>query len=193
MPLDATACQPVSKMDPSQKYFLAADHNFANHNIGPSVTMIMDINGTAGKSLFSGGVEGGGKVSFSLHDKMFNNFDALKHADYLINIMKDEADIHFTDHDRDTIQPTLYLLNIEYVSGGDHDLRRELNKIELLGMLLNGNMYKLVETRGCTGISHLNTMERVMSLLNIRLSSLALAFDPETDEWLLYENLEGVI
>ena len=32
-----------------------------------------------------------------------------------------------------------------------------------------------------------------MSLLNIRLSSLALAFDPETDEWLLYENLEGVI
>ena len=30
-----------------------------------------------------------------------------------------------------------------------------------------------------------------MSLLNIRLSSLALAFDPETDEWLLYEILEG--
>ena len=50
-------------------------------------------------------------------------------------------------------------------------------------------MNKLVATRGCPGLSYLNTAEREMSLLNIRISSLAHAFDPETDEGLLSEIL----
>ena len=31
-----------------------------------------------------------------------------------------------------------------------------------------------------------------MSLINIGISSIALTFDPETDEWILSEVLEGV-
>ena len=70
--------------------------------------------------------------------------------------MRDKSRIHFTDDYWDTIQPTPYLLRMEYDSGGDHTLRRVFNQIELLGMFLNDNMEKLVETQGCPGIYYLN-------------------------------------
>ena len=72
-----------------------ADHYFTKHNGGPSVTLIMKITGTSGESLFSGGVEGISKVSVSLNDTTFNPSDGLNHAADLINIIKDEAHIHF--------------------------------------------------------------------------------------------------
>ena len=100
------------------------DHNIKRHNVVPSVTLIINNTGTSGKSIFSGAVEGSGKVSVYLHDKMLNPSDGLKHASDLINIMKDEAQTHFTDDDRDTIQPTAYLLHMECDGGGDHEFRR---------------------------------------------------------------------
>ena len=103
---------------------LVEDHNFTKHNVVPYITLIINITGTAGKSIFSGGVEGSGKVSVSLHDKTLNSSDGLKHASDLINIMKDEARPHFTDDDRDTIQPTAYLLHMEFDGGGDYEFRR---------------------------------------------------------------------
>ena len=126
-------------------------------------------------------MEGSGALSVSLHGTIFNTSNGLNNAADLLNIMKDEARIHFTNDDQDMIQPTPYLLHMEYYSRGDHDLRRVFNKISLLGLFLNGNMDKLVATRGCHGISYLNTVGRVMSLLNTGLSSLSLSFDPETD------------
>ena len=76
---------------------------------------------------------------------------------------------------------------------GDHDLRRVLNKIALIGLLLNGNMKKFLGTRRCPGTSYLNTAERAISLINIMISSLTLAFGTDTDEWILSEILEGVV
>ena len=63
----------------------------------------MNITGTSVKSLFSGGVKGSGKVSDSLHDTTFNPSDVLNHANDLINNMKDESRIHFTNDNLDTI------------------------------------------------------------------------------------------
>ena len=77
--------------------------------------------------------------------------------------------------------------------GGNHELRHVFNQVSTLGMFLNINMDKLVATRGCTGLSYLNTVEREMSLLNVGISSLTLAFGTDTDEWILSEILEGVV
>ena len=99
-------------------------HNFTNHNVVPSIILIINITGTAGESIFIGGVEGSGKVSVSLHNTTLNLSDGLKHASDLINIMKDEARPHFTDDDRDTIQPTAYLLHTDCDGGSDHEFRR---------------------------------------------------------------------
>ena len=103
--------------------------------------------------------------------------------------MKDEAQIYFTNDNWNTIQPTLYLLHMECGGRGDYDLICVFNQISLLGKFLNGKMDKLVATWGCSVLSYINTVEREMSLLNIRISSLAHAFDPETDEGLLSEIL----
>ena len=65
MLIAATACQYASTISPSQK--LSADLDFTNHNVEPSVTLIMDITGTAGESVFNGVVEVSEKVSLSLH------------------------------------------------------------------------------------------------------------------------------
>ena len=100
------------------------DHNFTKHNVVPSIILIINNTGTAGESIFIGEVEGSGKVSVYLHDKMLNPSDGLKHASDLINIMKDESRPYFTDDDRDTIQSTAYLLHMEFDGGGDHEFRR---------------------------------------------------------------------
>ena len=52
-------------------------------------------------------------------------------------------------------------------------------------------MDKLVATRGCPGLSCLNTSEQAMVILNIGLSSLALSNDPNTEEWLTSKVLKG--
>ena len=48
-------------------------------------------------------------------------------------------------------------------------------------------------TRGCPGLSYLNTCKRPMSLLNIGLSSLAVSLDVVEDKWLMTEVLSGAM
>ena len=112
MLIAATAHQSASTIFPSLKEFLAEDHNFTKYNVGPSVTLIMNINGTVYASLFSGGVEVSGDASSHLHNAMFNPYHGLKHAADFLNIMKYEARIHFTDYDQYSIQPTPNLLHM---------------------------------------------------------------------------------
>ena len=52
-------------------------------------------------------------------------------------------------------------------------------------------MEKINSTRGCPGISYLNTAERPVSLLNYGLASISLRMDPEMPEW-LHEILNSV-
>ena len=52
-------------------------------------------------------------------------------------------------------------------------------------------MDKLTATRGCPGLSYLNTCERAMSILNIGFSALSLTLDPHCDQWLIEEVLAG--
>ena len=68
--------------------------------------------------------------------------------------------------------PAPYLVIFEYDGGPDHKLYHIANQIYLFAVLLVGNMDKLVATRGCPGLSYLNTSERAMDTLKIGLSGL---------------------
>ena len=64
MLLGATYCQSTSAIVPSQTNKIAADHDFEKHNLGPYVTLTMNITGTTCESLLSGGVEVSRKYMF---------------------------------------------------------------------------------------------------------------------------------
>ena len=81
---------------------------------------------------------------------------------------------------------------MECDGGPDHNLTFLLDQLSLLGLFLVGGMDKLTSTRGCPGLSYLNTAERPMSNLNRGISSLSLMMDPNTPAW-LRELLHGVV
>ena len=54
-------------------------------------------------------------------------------------------------------------------------------------------MEKLAATRGCPGLSYLNTAKRAMAILNIGLSGLALSIDLNIEQLLLSKFLKGTM
>ena len=53
-------------------------------------------------------------------------------------------------------------------------------------------MDKLTATRCCARLSYLNTLEHVISLLNIALLALSLTIDPNVDDWLLKHVINNI-
>ena len=70
--------------------------------------------------------------------------------------------------------PTPYFVLVKCDGKPDHNLGHLVNQISLFVLSLAGNMDKLVATRGCPGLSYLNTTKRAMAIINIGLSGLAL-------------------
>ncbi len=62
----------------------------------------------------------------------------------------------------------------------------------LFGLFLICNVDKMTATRCCPGLSFLNIVERAMSLVNMGISSLALAIDPDADKFLVEEVIKGM-
>ena len=73
----------------------------------------------------------------------------------------------------------------------DHNLTHIGNQVALVGLFLSGRMDKLTATRGCPGLSYLNSCERAMPILNIGLSALSLTIDPNCEKWLMEDVLNG--
>ena len=88
--------------------------------------------------------------------------------------MKDEAEMATLDLIAGGGRPTPYLLLAECDGRPDHNLFHLENQISCFELFIVGNMEKLVETRGCTGLSYLKTAERAMDILNIELLGLEL-------------------
>ena len=79
------------------------------------------------------------------------------------------------------VQPLTYHVYFETDGGTDNRAMLFSNQIAYLGLFFIGNMDTLVTTRGCPGLSDLNTCGRAMSLFNIGLSSLELSLDVDED------------
>ena len=65
--------------------------------------------------------------------------------------------------------PTSYRIIVEYDGRPDHNFRKIANQISMFVLLLVGIKDKLVATRGCPGLSYLNTDKRAMDIPNIGL------------------------
>ena len=82
------------------------------------------------------------------------------------------------------VKSLAYVVLIECYGGPDQKLTFFANQLPLIGILLVGNMDKLIETLTCPGISYLKMVERPIYILNYGLVSLALRMDPDTTECL---------
>ena len=109
-----------------------------------------------------------GHTFMSLHYETFNPSSGYNHAAcfhqfllYLANSRDCGVDTSMED-----FKSLTFMLLIELYGGPDHKLTFLDNQLSFIGLFLVGNMYKLNVTRGCPGISHLNTADIPMSLLN---------------------------
>ena len=141
----------------------------------PSVTNRMIMTETAGESLYSGGPNGLGRIFVSVHNETTNPSTGFKHIansyEVLINLSRKSR----SAPDDQLVQPLPYYVYFETDGDTYHRAMLFSNQISYLGLFMIGNMDTLVTTRGCPGLSDLNTCRRAMSLLNIGLSSLALS------------------
>ena len=193
LPIASTSRQRARGIVPEGTNVVAADHDFSCEKLTPSVTLRMNLTETPGESLFSGGKDGNGKIYVSLHDATMDHSTGFKHVANLYRIMRDEAEKATQGLFGGEAKPTPYYVLVECDGGPDHNLRHVGNQVSLFSLFLVGNMDKLVATRGCPGLSYLNSAERAMAILAIGVSSCALSIDPRTEEWLMLEVLHGAM
>ena len=78
-PVAATVHSTVRAILPEDGEWHAADHDYSTFKITPSVTLSINIGEEPGDSLFSGGVDGNGRMHASLHDSIFEKSDNYRH------------------------------------------------------------------------------------------------------------------
>ena len=186
IPVQATARQSNKAIVQEDTTVEACDHDYKTAKVTPSVIHRFNQSTNPGDSLYSGGPDGTGRGFVSLHCAMLDPSDGMKHAANFHQFLQLLARENRSSRDEtvDTVQGLPYWVLMECDGGPDHNLTFLSNQLALLGLFLVGGMDKLTATRGCPGSSYLNTAERLMSLLNIGLSSLALMLDPNTPQWL---------
>lgn len=186
IPVQATARQSNKAIVQEDTTVEACDHDYKTAKVTPSVIHRFNQSTNPGDSLYSGGPDGTGRGFVSLHCAMLDPSDGMKHAANFHQFLQLLARENRSSRDEtvDTVQGLPYWVLMECDGGPDHNLTFLSNQLALLGLFLVGGMDKLTATRGCPGSSYLNTAERLMSLLNIGLSSLSLMLDPNTPQWL---------
>ncbi len=189
IPLEAAARQSRRAIVQRNTDVVAGDHNFSAHKITPSVIHFMNQSTEPGDSLYSGGPEGTGRTYVSLHDAVMDPSNGYKHAahfnDWLIRVANEDSNFVLTPGEtRHFTKGRAYLVLIECDGGPDHNLTHLSNQLALFGLFLQGDMDKLCATRGCAGLSYLNTAERPMSLLTLGQSGLATQLDPTKPDFL---------
>ena len=181
----------------------AADHDWNVFKLVTSVSSMLNIGRDPSESLLSGGLEGFGEITVSLHDAIFNPSTSRHHAASMVGYIREKAKstaeeikknalpgevIEITGEFIKTCMPFVVLLETD--GGPDHNIKFLRNVLSLFAVFLVGNMDKLVAVRGCPGHSYLNTVERCMSILNLGLANLALSLDPEAPDW-VFDLIEG--
>lgn len=190
-PISAIGNQSSRAIVSSETVPEAADHDWHCERLTPSVIHRMNISEDPSDSLYSGGTDGNGKTFVSIHNQTLDPSSGIKHTAHFYEYLCHEAnsETHNSSSNNDSTKSSFpYSVLIEADGGPDHNLTFLSNKIALLGLFLIGNMDKLTATRGCPGLSYLNTAERAMANLNIGLSCLSLSLDPNMDKW-LYDNI----
>ena len=212
-PIAATAHNKARAFVENGTQVHASDHDWSFLKIAPSVTSMLNIGREPGESLFSGGQNGQGEITVSLHDSTFHPSTSRHHAASMIGYLREKAGTVAKetqaaslseDIDVDAIPDSAesflsddliasfmpYVVLLETDGGPDHNLKFLRNCISLLATFLVGNMDKLVAVRGCPGHSYLNTVERCMSILNLGLTNLGVRVDFDSPDW-LFDLLEG--
>ena len=183
IPVEATPRQSNHAIDLPGTKVVLCDHDLGSiANIVPSIIHLMNQSTNLGDSLYSGGPDGTEFTTVSVHDATQDPSTSMKHVAHLHQFLQYLAFEHGSGSELDfeNIQSLAYMVLIECDGGPDHNLTFLYNQLALFGLFLIGGMDKLVATRGCPGLSYLNTTKWPMSLLKYWCPSLSLMLDPET-------------
>ena len=134
----------------------------------------MNLTDTPRESFFSGVEDGNGQKYVSVHDATMDHFTGLNHVANIYIIIRDKVDMATLSLIAGGGQQTSYFVLVECDGGPDHNLVHLANHIYLFALLFVENMDKLVATRGCPGLSYMNTDKLAISIINIGLSGLVL-------------------
>ena len=194
IPVSATGKQSSRAI--VQESSRAADHDWHCESLAMTVIHHMNISENPNDSQYSGGKEGTGFVTVSVHDRTLNPSTGLQHSansyDYILRQAKKRCNADDVDNLETLKRFFPLLLHIETDGGPDHNFTFLRNTMALFGLFLICDVDKLTATRCCPGLSFLNIVERAMSLVNMGISSLSLAIDPNADKFLVDEVIKGM-
>ena len=169
---------PVAALDRGKRVIshggipvLALDHDFTKAKITPSVTLVAEIPSSVSESFYRG------KVYVHVKDSILSPSSPLVHCCELVDILPASSS-------GGNVPPILAI----YTDGGpDHRLTYGSVQLSLLGVFKRYDLDLLVACRTAPGQSFINPVERIMSLLNIRLHGVALdrsQMKPENEDLL---------
>lgn len=157
--------------DPSLNTNFAADHDWSNASIVPSVTMHGNVPNEYDGSFFAGGEAGDGEITVTLNDATFNKSDVFVHtAQLLLDLRTRPAE----PESEKSAADELMVLLLQTDGGPDHNLNFLRSRLALMGMFLLLDVDAMDILRGAPQGSSLNTVERCMSILNFALCDAAL-------------------
>ncbi|XP_074641196.1 uncharacterized protein LOC141898942 [Tubulanus polymorphus] len=145
------------------KLFEVADHDFTKMGIIPSVTLKINVPKSIEESFYTG------TVYVNLKDSVFEPSSPLRHAAELHSILKKEIR-----------QPILLL----YTDGGpDHRLNYITVQLSYLCIFLQLNLDCLIAVRTAPNSSWINSVERVMSVVNMALQCVGPMREESTENF----------
>ena len=157
--------------DPSLNKNFAADHDWSNASIIPSVTLHGNVPDDYLGTFFGGGEEGDGEITVTLNDATFNKSDVFVHtAQLLLDLRTRPAE----PGSEKSAADELMVLLLQTDGGPDHNLTFLRSRLALVGLFLLLDVDAMKILRGAPQGSSLNTVERCMAILNIALCDLAL-------------------
>lgn len=162
---------PIVPTDPSLNTNFAADHDWSNASIIPSVTMHGNVPNDYNGSFFGGGEGGDGEITVTLNDATFNKSDVFVHTAQLLLDLRTR---HAEPGSEKSAADELMLLLLQTDGGPDHNLNFLRSRLALMGMFLLLDVDAMDILRGAPRGSALNTVERCMAILNFALCDIAL-------------------
>ena len=165
--------------DPKLNHNFAADHDWRNASLIPSVLLLGNIPNDYDGSFYSGGVEGEGEIHVTLRDATFDASDVFDHCATLYETLKNK---YVCDDRENVLADHIEVLVLQTDGGPDHNITFLRTKLALISLFLSLGLDHFVAIRGAPFGSYLNVVERSMSLLNIGLQNLALVRG-EMPEW----------
>lgn len=149
----------------------AADHDWSNASIIPSVTLHGNVPNDYLGTFFGGGENGDGEITVTLNDATFHKSDVFVHtAQLLLDLRTRPA----APGSNESAADELMVLLLQTDGGPDHNLTFLRSRLALLGLFLLLDVDAMNILRGAPQGSALNTVERSMAILNLALCDLAL-------------------